>query len=461
MSNKYGKLLKNLGILTISNFSSKILVFLLVPIYTGALSKSEYGIYDLASTTVLLLYPILTLNVIDAVMRFTMDKKYEKVAVVTLGLKYIGFGVIIGAGICWILPYVSLFREMKGLEIFVFLYYVFYLFNQFFIQLSKGLEKVRQMGIAAVMSTAIMLITNILFLLVFDFGLKGFFVANILAQMIPVIYFAISLKVWEYIKFNKNDKTLEKEMLIYCTPLIFTVVGWWVNSASDRYVVTGMMGVAANGLLSVSYKIPSVINTIQGIFVQAWQISAITEYGSDESKKFYTNSFMYLNMVMVIAASVLIFMTRPIANILYANEFYEAWKYVPYLIISGVVNAAAGFYGSILSAKKNTSVMAKAAIYGAVVNLILNFILVYFIGIQGATIATLISSLIIYFVRSYAAREDVERNKWIILSWIVLILQATVEIYIEKYLLEAVLVVVICALYSKPIIKVIKERKMR
>ena len=71
-------LLKNMGILTLSNFASKILVFLLVPIYTSILSTEEYGSYDLAVSTATLLFPILTLNIVDAVMRFSMDKDYSK-----------------------------------------------------------------------------------------------------------------------------------------------------------------------------------------------------------------------------------------------------------------------------------------------------------------------------------------------------------------------------------------------
>ena len=77
MNTKAKYLIKNTGILTISNFSSKILVFLLVPLYTSVLSTAEYGTYDLAISTVTLLYPILTVNIVDAVMRFAMDKKYN------------------------------------------------------------------------------------------------------------------------------------------------------------------------------------------------------------------------------------------------------------------------------------------------------------------------------------------------------------------------------------------------
>ena len=75
----------------------------------------------------------------------------------------------------------------------------------------------------------------------------------------------------------KKYRTVQIEMLKYCVPLIVTVIGWWINSASDRYVVAFICGVSANGLLSVSYKIPTIINTLQAIFTQAWQISAINE----------------------------------------------------------------------------------------------------------------------------------------------------------------------------------------
>lgn len=66
-------------------------------------------------------------------------------------------------------------------------------------------------------------------------------------------------------------------MLLYSMPLIATALGWWVNNTLDKYAVAFLCGVAANGLLSVSYKIPSILNVAQQIFIQAWQISAIKE----------------------------------------------------------------------------------------------------------------------------------------------------------------------------------------
>ena len=89
MRNNTKYLLKNVGLLTLSNFGSKILVFLLVPIYTRLLSTEEYGIYDIYLTTITLLIPILSLNIVEAVMRFALDKKIEKSKVLSIGIKIV------------------------------------------------------------------------------------------------------------------------------------------------------------------------------------------------------------------------------------------------------------------------------------------------------------------------------------------------------------------------------------
>lgn len=443
--NKSKYLIKNIGILTISNFSSKILVFLLVPLYTSVLTTAEYGSYDLAVSTATLLYPILTLNIVDGVMRFSMDKNYSKKSIASIGITYIGISCFLfGIGII-LLEQFNISSQIKGLEILIFLYYVSYVFYQYMVQFAKGLEYVKYMGIAGVISTVVTLSTNILFLLVFRWGLNGFFLANILAQVLSSVYLAIKIKLWKYIQYSSMNKELNKEMLIYCVPLIATILGWWVNSTSDRYVVTFICGIAANGLLSVSYKIPQIINTLQGIFIQAWQISAIKEYGEQDTAKFYGKTFSWINMLMCAACSWLIILTRPLASILYANDFYQAWQYVPFLLIASVWNSASGMLGPILAAKKDSKAMMWSAVIGALANIIMNIGLVYLIGIQGATIATAICSFIIYAIRKKAIGQEIEIKHYgvILLTWMILCVQAITEIYLKSYLTESVIMLVL------------------
>ena len=154
---------KNVGILTISNFGSKLLVFLLVPLYTSVLSTHEAGTYDLVVSTCSLLLPILTLNIVDAVMRFTMDKARAKNEVASIGLKYVLISILIflvGVIICRVF---SIFPDINSYYFFIFLYFACSTLNQYLIQLAKGLEKVNCMAVAGIINTVAMLSLNILF----------------------------------------------------------------------------------------------------------------------------------------------------------------------------------------------------------------------------------------------------------------------------------------------------------
>lgn len=73
--NKYNKLVSNSVIFAIGNFSSKLITVIMLPFYTSYLSQSDYGQIDLMITTIALLLPLLTLNIVEAVIRFSLDKK--------------------------------------------------------------------------------------------------------------------------------------------------------------------------------------------------------------------------------------------------------------------------------------------------------------------------------------------------------------------------------------------------
>ncbi len=461
---KRGKyLFKNLGILTISKFSSKILIFLLIPLYTNILTTKEYGLYDLIISTIQLIFPILTLNIVDAIMRFSMEKNTKVDECATIGMKYILVSTLLVFIFLLINYFFDPIKQIYGYEILIFLYYLFYSFSEYFSQLAKGMERVKDMGIAGVLGTFFTIIGNLLFLLVFKLGLNGFILANILGLFVQVFYYTLRIKIWKYINFHNYNKKLNKEMLVYCVPLIFTVIGWWINSASDRYAVTFICGLAATGLLSISYKIPSIINTIQSIFTQAWQISAIKEYDSYDSAEFYGTYFENIDLVFSIICSLLIIFSRLLAGILYSKDFYQAWIFVPFLLISSVFNSASGFLGPILSAQKKSKAMAKSAICGTISNVVLNILLIYLIGVQGATIATMVSSFLIYWIRKKEVGKDILINNYssIVITWCLLIVQATIDVYLSIYPLEIILIIAILFINTERIKKILNSFKLK
>lgn len=464
MNKKYKYLLKNVGILFLGNFSSKILVFLLVPLYTSVLSTEEYGTYDLMYSLIQILLPVLTLNIISAVMRFMLDKNAVTEEIASIGLKFILQSILIVMAGSFLLAYMQLIPLSYG--VLIFTYYACYSLNQYFIHLAKGRERVKNIAVAGVISSVATLSCNLLFLLVFQWGLIGFFIANIAGQAFPVVYYAICLRdswnegYFRSKKMSAEHEEIKKQMLMYSVPLITVDIAWWVNNASDKYVVAWLCGVGASGLLSVSYKIPSIVNVFQQIFIQAWHISGVKEFEGEA--EFYQDTFQYLNLCMCFAASALLLICKPLAHILFANEFYEAWRYVPFLLLSGVLNASAGFVGPILSAKKDSTTMARSALYGAVTNLLLNVVLAGFFGIQGAAIATSISSAVIFCVRKHAVKDTIEGVFYgrVLLSWVVLVVQACVVIFDMGVIWQLMIMAVLAVIYY-PVMKKMLHGKVR
>ena len=74
VNKKYSYLAKNTLLFTIANLSNKLIVFFLLPFYTAYLSMEEYAIIDLISITQQLIFPIVTLDITEAVIRFGIEK---------------------------------------------------------------------------------------------------------------------------------------------------------------------------------------------------------------------------------------------------------------------------------------------------------------------------------------------------------------------------------------------------
>lgn len=409
MNNSYKYLLKNIGLLVISQFATKILVFFLVPLYTTVLSTAEYGTYDLFSTTVSLLIPILTLNVAESTLIYTMDKEHDNKAVISVGLKYSVIGFCLSFIIVLVNKVLNIFPAFNKYWVFLPVMMLLTSVNTTFSYFARGIDKVRHTAIAGILSSIVLIVCNILFLLIFKIGLLGYFISHILAILVQIIYLMISCRLTKYIVFNPTPKT-ERDMRKFSYPLIANTIGWWINNSSDRYIVTLMCGVAANGIYSVGYKIPSILNMFQTIFNQAWTISAVKDFDPDDRKQFFSNIYNLYNCGMVIVCSIVILSSRLLARFLYAKDFFTAWRYVPWLTIAIVFGALSGFLGGVFSAVKDSKRFGESTVIGAVVNIVLNIILVHYMDAVGAAVATTISFLVVWIIRLGHVRTYIKIN---------------------------------------------------
>lgn len=438
MTGKYKYLLKNIGLLTLSNLGTKLLSFLLVPLYTSILTTEEYGSFDFINTTVTLLIPIFTLDIIDSVVRFSLDEKEDKKEIFTVGFRLTLRSMAFVFAFL-IINYFTNFMPVINQYMWCFVaYYAAYAFNQLMIYFVRGMDDVFDLAISSIINSIVMLSLNVLFLVVLEFGIIGYFAAYIIGQFVSAGYILIRLKAWKYVRWRTRNRGLQKEMVDYSKPLILNMVSWWVNNASDRYVVTWLCGLAANGLLAVGNKIPSILNIFQSIFTQAWQLSTVKAYDPEDKEGFFANIYTMYNFVMVEMCAILIVMDKFLARFLYAKDFYAAWQYVPFYLIAIVFGAVSSFSGGIFQAVKDSKAQSSTTLIGAASNVIMNFIFVLMCGPVGAALATALSYMIVWGMRLYKIRKYIVLRinlKRDIVAYILLYLEAALLLFFNESIL--------------------------
>ena len=456
---KYFDLAKNMMLFSVSSFGTKIISFLFIPLYTAVLSTDEYGSADLLSSTVSLLIPVLSLNIQDAVMRFSLDKDYKKEDVISTGVRINFYGLLFLALGITALSKVNILKLESKWLVFLFITYATGVFNNCFTLYLKGKEKVSVLAVSGILNTFFSSIFNVIFLLIIKAGIDGYLLAHFIGSFIAVMYQLFAGKIYKDIKLLKFQD-LSKKMIGYSLPLVANSLSWWINNASDRYILTFLCGVAQNGIYSMAYKIPTILSTIQTIFYNAWSISAVKEFDKDDKDGFIGNMYSMYSFLSIIACSVIMIFNVPIARILYAEEFFVAWKCVPFLLVGTVFNGIALFQGCIFTAVKQTKAVSITTMIGAAVNTVCNVVCIFFMGSIGAALATLIGYMVTWILRLMKLKKivhmKVEWNRHFLCIGL-LILQALLALDTSLTIMQIVLFGIMILLQRKQLKKIIRR----
>lgn len=392
--NRYRNLLGNSIIFAVGNLGSKLISFLLVPFYTFVLTKQEFGTVDLITTTMNMLLPIITLSVFDAVFRFVLDQDRDRYEILSNGLFVSLVGMLIGL---LLIPLLKIMHVSYAFYIYLLLFTG--AFSSLFLNYARSIGKVKIFATAGIIGTLIIAISNVIFLWVFNFGVDGYLISLILSNFIVTLYVVIRTKCLSQIRFELVNKNIIKKMLIYSVPLIPNSFSWWINTSADRYFILLFLGASANGIYAVASKIPSILNLLNQIFFQSWQMSAVQEFKSKDASQFYSNIFNYYLSFQFLVISLLLVIVKPLMKIIVSNGYYDSWKYIPFLLLAVLYSSLSGFIGTTYTAAKYTNKIFITTFIGSVINIACGFFLVPLLGLQGAALSSCFSFFVVLIIR--------------------------------------------------------------
>ena len=434
---KTKELAKNTAIFAVGTIGSKLTQFLLVPIYTIYLTSAEYSAGDLIVSTVFLLNPLLTIGIGNGIIRFVLEHSENRGPVLKLCIGIVLISTMLQ------LPFISLINELDvfcGYGFLVPILFFCYSLKHVLANYCKAIEKNMQYSLDGIFSAISLTFFSFLFLAGLHWGIFGYVFASILSLVGSIIYLVYICDVFFVLKKAKIDKKLSKDVIKYAFPLMPNELSWWVVQMSNRYILVAFCGAAVNGVFSMAYKLPGIFNLIVSIFIQAFGITAIKECNQEKrinnkiDGTYFGKVFEKYCSITFISVFVVILASRPLAVIFLQNDFFEAWKYVPFLLCAYAIGNLQSFYGSIYSGLKKTDIVFISTVLGAVTSTVLNFILVPYYGAFGASAAAISSYFVIYMVRYWGLKKNIEMPHYLLKNIIsIIIILTTACLYVGEY----------------------------
>lgn len=444
MDRKYKRLAKNSFWTLIGNTGSKLLGFLLLPLYTRWLGTAGFGESDLVTTYSSFLVCIMTMCVADGIFVFTKNEECEN--------KKIYFSTslffILGALLLWLLVWCGLdagfsyFNVRNSFADNLWLIYgivITTFLQQYCQQFILSLEKIRIYSFTGIIHT--LLTFGFSYWLIPITGVRGYIMSIIYSNLFTAAYSFSFSKSYLYLSIKKIKCRRIIEVLKYSIPLIPNGIMWWLVSALNRPVMEYNLDYSAIGIYAVASRFPSVIMMVFTVFSVAWNISVFEEYGKEGYEEFYKKTFRMLFLVIVTMASVFIVSSEFIVTLFAAPEFHEAWKYMVILIVGSVYSCLSSFFGTNFGVVKKSKYYFYSSVWGAVTAIVLNFLLIPPLGLWGAAISMMMSFVMMMSSRYIFSLKYVASPllKYVIIYTLVLGLIAIVTILLNSFWLKLLL----------------------
>ncbi|WP_295080291.1 oligosaccharide flippase family protein [Ruminococcus sp.] len=404
---KYQNLVKNTIIFAIGNIGSKLILFLLVPLYTNYMTTDEYGIADLVFNIGQILVPFCSAGVYATVIRFGISKDTRHQDVLRNALLIITCG---SAAMLLISPLVGLYHQLTEWKWYLCAFVITDLYSWVEMNYLKAKEQNKMYTALSVIRTLSLALCNVLLIAVLHLGARGYLLSTIISAVITIVLAAVFGGLYCDLRESRRDNALLKEMLIYSAPLILNGISWWIIHSSDKLMVGFMISASALGIYGVAGKIPSVINVIVSIFSQAWDISSIKEVEGNSDTRFFNNIFSVYSFMVFSVSLLTVAFTKLFMSVYVGPDFASAWQYVPLLLVSAAYGAISTYFASFFIALKKSRLSMYSTLIGAVVNILLNLILIPFIGVWGAVIGTVVAYAAIAVFNTFAVLRRIKLN---------------------------------------------------
>lgn len=382
------RLIRTTGVYFAGTVGTKLISFLLLPLYTAYLLPSEYGQYDVNITYALLFSSVCFLDIWTGIMKYMFECKddFQQFSVV-----YSGIFIFFTSTMIYLIT-MSCFEWVMNIEypLGVTGYGFFLCLQSLYSYLARAYGKNLLFIFTGLISTACNAGLNILLLVLFKWDYKALYVSYAASILIQCFILESNIHIIAHFKKEYLDKHMIKRLLHFSLPLCVNSLCYWMLTGYNKIVIEKNIDTVANGYYAVASKFGGILILVSSCFSMAWQELAYRKYDKDKSTgQFYS----YATDIYIKVLFCGFFIILPIIYFIFpylVDDGYEAaQRMIPVNMLATLAGILFIFLGNIISTYKKNNIVFISTLAASTVNIVILHALIGKIGAEAANLALL------------------------------------------------------------------------
>ena len=431
------RVLQDSSLYLLGNLASRVVGFFAIPFYARYLTPAQYGLIELVELSTQTIAIALGLQAIGAALsrlfhdQPTRDQEQAVVSTSLIATAVLSAAVTIlaVAGAGQLSQVVFHTDEWTGLLRAAFVAMFFSNMTEVVLVYERIRNNSRFFLYYTLITLAVNLGLNILFIGFMDAGVWGFVSSKLVVSVFGSAYLAYRMRRdvgWHW------RSLYVPELVRFGAPLVLSSLSYFAIHFSDRFFLSASVSLAELGRYALAYKFAILVSALVGdSFAKSWNATLYRYTNQDGWQPQFARIASYFTLLLFSTGLGIALFSPELLRVMVPKAYFPPPLLLPIIIASYLAREIGDFFRSLLLINKRSVMVGQIAAGGAVLNLAANFLLIPWLGIYGAALATLLT---------WAA--------YMVACWVIADREHRLPVRVDAYVRIAMLVTVVYTLSS-------------
>ena len=385
----------------------KLMMVLLMPIYTSILTKEEYGAMALIFSCQGIIDLFSNLNLHSGIARDYYENDTNRTKLISSGFYAI---LAISLSVVFvtlmgckenIISYIGLRPSfILPLKIMV-ITTPFLCLTTYFSILTRFKKKPISFSLITSIALIVQLSISIAGVVYLRAGIISVFLGHLISSIITALLFGYINREYLALAFEKK---YVKKALLFSLPTLPAILAGWLDTSVGQILIGKYVSVEELGVYSIAISLASIFTLISTAFHNVWSPFLYENYKKETFQNDLNKLFSIITCGLTCITIVISMFSKEIILLLSNEGYLNASIYFPLLCIPMCLYLMFPFVSSGVSISRDTKYIGISYVLGSVSNLLILLILIRRLGVIAVPICLSVSRIVTYFTLYYVSK---------------------------------------------------------